>query len=234
MPQKNFTVSGLGEVLVVKRRGSKNIRLTITPAQLVKVTIPTYVPYAVGVSFATKKVGWINKHISQRPLKMPVSGSHIGKSHRLTIIPVSPDNRLSTAIRQGEITIKIPEGTGKGAADEKIRKACEKALKLEAEHLLPMRLMEVAQKYNFKYQDVKVKKLKARWGSCNSHQLISLSIYMMQLPWHLIDYVIIHELVHTRHMHHQKDFWDAFEAIMPNAKQLRREIKNYDPVLMPE
>ena len=234
MPQKIFTVGGLGPVLVVKRRGAKNVRLTITPAQIVKVTIPTYVPYGVGVSFASKKADWINQHKSQHPIRIPANGSHIGKSHRLIIIPVSPQSRLSTAIKQGEITIRIPEGTGKSIADEKIRKACEKALKIEAEHLLPMRLGEVAKKYNFKYQDVKIKKLKARWGSCSSHQLISLSIYMMQLPWHLIDYVLIHELVHTRHMHHQKDFWDAFEAILPSAKQLRRELKSYDPVLMPE
>ena len=234
MPQKNFTVSGLGPVLVVKRRGSKNIRLTITSTQQVKVTVPSYVPYAVGVSFAVKKTEWINKHLALRPKSVPVNGSRIGKSNRLIIVNISSQASLSTSVKHGEITVKIPAGTSQIVADEKIRKACERALKLEAEYLLPMRVEDFASKHNFSYQDVRIKKLKARWGSCTSNKLISLSIYLMQLPWHLIDYVIIHELVHTRHMHHQKNFWDELESILPSAKQFRKEIKNYDPVLMPE
>ena len=56
----------------------------------------------------------------------------------------------------------------------------------------------------------------------------------MQLPWHLIDYVLMHELVHTEIMQHGPVFWARLEAHMPNARNLRKEINTYQPVLAPK
>ena len=53
----------------------------------------------------------------------------------------------------------------------------------------------------------------------------------MLLPWDLIDYVIMHELSHTKALHHGSDFWKVFESVMPDAKKRRKEMKNYKPAL---
>jgi len=55
----------------------------------------------------------------------------------------------------------------------------------------------------------------------------------MQLPWELIDYVILHELTHTEYMHHGPDFWQALEKVRPQAKQFRREIRKFRPTIQP-
>jgi predicted metal-dependent hydrolase len=78
---------------------------------------------------------------------------------------------------------------------------------------------------------VQIRKLTARWGSCSSAKVITLSYYLMQLPWPLIDYVLLHELSHTEHMNHGSDFWGKFESVLPGAKVLRKEIRTYKPLV---
>jgi predicted metal-dependent hydrolase len=114
------------------------------------------------------------------------------------------------------------------------RKACERALKKEAEVLLGRRLQEISGRQALIYKNLKVKRLKTRWGSCSQDGIITLNYYLIQLPWELIDYVIVHELAHTRHLNHSRDFWNLVESIIPRAKERRKIIRNYRPVLLPE
>jgi hypothetical protein len=195
--------------------------------------MPAYLPYAVGLEFARKKQDWVIAHRAERTPAPLVSGACIGKSYRLVITDASADARLSTAVKGQEIQISIPAGTPAAEARAATERACERALKTEAEELLGRRLDYLAQKHNYTYKDVRVRKLRARWGSCNSQNLITLSIYLVQLPWHLIDYVLLHELVHTRHMHHQASFWNELTAALPDVNRLRKEIRAYNPSLLP-
>ncbi|MGZ6005017.1 MAG: M48 family metallopeptidase, partial [Candidatus Saccharimonadales bacterium] len=108
---------------------------------------------------------------------------------------------------------------------------CERALRQEAETLLPQRLKQLADKHDYSYTGVDIKKLKSRWGSCNQHHHISLNLYLMMLPWALIDYVLLHELNHTKHLNHSPSFWTEIETKMPHAKQLRKQLRAFQPSL---
>ena len=55
----------------------------------------------------------------------------------------------------------------------------------------------------------------------------------MQLPWHLIDYVLLHELVHTEQLDHSEAFWRRFEGVLPGAKRVRRELKTHQTAIAP-
>jgi predicted metal-dependent hydrolase len=72
-------------------------------------------------------------------------------------------------------------------------------------------------------------RLKGRWGSCDQDKNIVLNLFLMQLPWQLIDYVLLHELCHTMHLDHGPGFWQTFLMHKPTAKDLRREIRHYQP-----
>ena len=121
--------------------------------------------------------------------------------------------------------------TADAKVQEAAQKACLRALKLEASSLLPPRLKELAEIHGYSFNKVTIKKMKSRWGSCDSNQNIVLNQYLIQLPWHLIDYVLLHELNHTVHMHHSPKFWSALKALLPNVKALRKEIKEHHPTL---
>jgi predicted metal-dependent hydrolase len=97
----------------------------------------------------------------------------------------------------------------------KISAAGEAALRREAQALLPGELERLAKEHGFHYRAVGIRKSKTRWGSCSSKGNISLSLYLMLLPPHLREYVMLHELCHTIHMNHGPNFW----ALMDKCTQ---------------
>ena len=113
-----------------------------------------------------------------------------------------------------------------------LEKAINKCLKDEAIEVLPSRLNYLADKYGYNYADVKIKKMHSRWGSCSNLKVIALSYYLVQLPQELIDYVLLHELVHTKHMNHSLKFWNYLEADLPDVKLIRKQLKKYRPVIL--
>lgn len=97
--------------------------------------------------------------------------------------------------------------------------------KNEALLTLPSRVSHYARKMNLHPKEIRFKKMRRRWGSCNSHGIVTLNTMMMQLSYVHIDYIIVHELAHLRHMNHSKDFHDLVRSILGNEKLLRRELK---------
>ena len=96
-----------------------------------------------------------------------------------------------------------------------------------ARKILCRRIGELAQLHNFVYNRVSIRKQKTRWGSCSTKNNINLNANLLHLPSELIDYVLLHELVHTRVKNHSKDFWDELETVVPNARQVDRKLKDY-------
>lgn len=92
---------------------------------------------------------------------------------------------------------------------------------------LPARVEELAKKHHFSYTSVTCRHQKTRWGSCSFRNSISLNIEVMRLPLRLQDYIIVHELTHTVHKHHQKSFWEHLERVLPGALQMDREMKKW-------
>lgn len=104
----------------------------------------------------------------------------------------------------------------------------EKALRHEARRVLPGRLQALAAQCNFTYSGIRINNSKTRWASCSSRGSINLSLSIMLLPGHLIDYILLHELCHTREMNHSERFWALMDSVTGNkAKQLRQELKGY-------
>lgn len=91
-------------------------------------------------------------------------------------------------------------------------------LKKKAKEYIPARVEELAKKYSFKYNTIKITSAKTRWGSCTSKKNLNFSFYLIWAPERTIDYVIIHELSHLKHMNHSKKFRDLVESMIPDYK----------------
>ena len=89
------------------------------------------------------------------------------------------------------------------------------------------RLNELAKKFGFTYNRVFIRNQRTRWGSCSSRQNISLNIKLAVLPDGLADYIILHELVHTRIPNHSKEFWAELNRYVGNAKLLNSGLRKY-------
>ncbi|MDR2534354.1 MAG: M48 family metallopeptidase [Tannerellaceae bacterium] len=109
-----------------------------------------------------------------------------------------------------------------------LQRFIESALEHEAKRILPGRLRNLAEQYGFKYVSLRLANTKSRWGSCSTERRINISIALMLLPDHLIDYVILHELCHTVEMNHSARFWELMNNVTENrAFLLRKELKGY-------
>lgn len=114
------------------------------------------------------------------------------------------------------------------SVQELLRNAIVRALKKRAQGYLPPLLDELANRYGFRYKKVKITGSKSRWGSCSSAGNINLSCYLMLLPPHLMDYVLLHELAHTREMNHGPKFWEILDSLTEGrAHSLRAELRNF-------
>tara|TARA_B100000959_G_scaffold61167_1_gene64281 strand:- start:2310 stop:2858 length:549 start_codon:yes stop_codon:yes gene_type:complete len=101
-----------------------------------------------------------------------------------------------------------------------------------ARKILCRRIGELAQLHNFVYNRVTIRKQKTRWGSCSSKNNINLNANLLHLPFELIDYVLLHELVHTRIKNHSKDFWNELDSVVPNARKVDQRLKEYQYCLL--
>jgi hypothetical protein len=226
MSVRQFAIDDQINILVSKRSSSRRIRLTVSTEGQVKVSIPKWVPYSAAISFAKSKQDWIKKKIPETTILSP--GRQIGKNHRLVFKPTDKKT-ITSRLSDLEAIVFYPNQLDIG--DPKVQQAAKRiikrALRVQAERLLPIRVKELADKHGFKYGDLYIKCLKTRWGSCDSSKNITLNLYLMELPWELIDYVIMHELNHTEIMQHGPKFWQALEGRLPKCLELKKQIKSY-------
>ena len=73
------------------------------------------------------------------------------------------------------------------------------------------------------------RKTKRRWGSCSAKNELSFTSSLIQLPLECIEYIIVHELSHIKHKHHQKSFWLHVEEFMPDFREHEKVLKEYSP-----
>ena len=105
---------------------------------------------------------------------------------------------------------------------DKFKSSLKSWYKIKFKEIAIPRLNYFSDKYNLKINQVRFKNQKTLWGSCSSKNNINLNYLLVMAPMLVIDYVIIHELVHTVHKNHSENFWNAVEAIMPDYKKAKK------------
>lgn len=233
MASKKIELPDIGAVSLYKRKGARTIRLSINARGEVRVTQPYWLPYAAGEEFARSRQEWIAGHMTNRKSRLLEPGQFIGKQHRLVFEASPALSKINSRVEDQVIRITYPAalGTDDAAVQAAAHKASIRALRNEAEALLPGRLRQLAVRHGFTYRSVQVKQLTGRWGSCDSYRNIVLNLFLMQLSWELIDYVLLHELTHTNVLRHGPDFWRAMERVLPDVQIRRKIIRQHQPVV---
>ncbi len=102
--------------------------------------------------------------------------------------------------------------------------------KKEALRVFTARLLELNVNYHFSYKRVSVRNQKTRWGSCSKTGTLSFSYRLLFLPPEVRDYVLVHELCHTKEMNHSRRFWELVSQTVPNYKVLRRKLNGFNKI----
>ena len=230
MATKTFEIERIGKVTVYKRRNNRRINLSLTAQGAVRVSIPTWMPYLAGVNFARSKELWILSKHSNQQLKF-THGQIIAGTHHLYFAAEPNLVKTKSNVKSNLISIHYPSNLNIGHPDvqEVALKASIKVLRSKAEVKLQARVDFLSENLAIPYKNLKIKRLSRRWGSCDREKNIVLNLYLVQLPEDLIDYVICHELSHTRVLNHGSDFWIALKQISPNSPELKLKIRNFSP-----
>lgn len=219
-----------GKITIRRSARASQVRIRVAPDGTLRASLPLYAPLFLVKRLLKNSRDELRTIIEEhQPNVVFTDGMLIGKSHTLIIRPSSTS--LSVSRHGQQIIAHIPVGMTleDAAVVYKIREIMLIALRREAKSYLPKRLQFLATKYNFTYQKVRFSHASGRWGSCSSSGTISLNIALMKLPFELIDYVLIHELSHTKQMNHSADFWELVAIGDPNYKVHKRTLKNETP-----
>lgn len=233
MAVKHVDLPGIGPVTLVKSARSKAIRLSVKPGQI-RVTLPRWTPYMLGMQFAQQHAEWIKKQQQERPVQILEEERKIGKLHTLHFVQTPRTSHLRTTVTPTRVLVpyhphELPAGQ---AVQQRAEKAIIKALKKESAMLITPRLQRLAAQHGHSYAAVAYKQLTRRWGSCDSHTNLIFNCYLIQLSWEQIDYVICHELAHTKYMNHSPTFWRELTRMMPDARMIAKKVRSIQPGLL--
>ena len=228
----SFTDSEFGEIIVHKRRGSRNVSIKMGTDGRLVATVPPYTPllFIKQVVARSRQALRTMAQANNRPAEY-VDGQPIGKGHTLKAVSTGMVAEPKVSIKHQTLIVYLPQSTTLTSqqVQQLIRDAAVKILRREATAELPARLAELAKRHGFTYTRVRFSHAGGRWGSCSSTGTISLNIALMKLPDELITYVLIHELCHTRHMDHSAAFWQEVGKYDPHFRLHRRQIQRETP-----
>ena len=233
MTEEILHIDGIS-ITLFKSVRAKSLNITIKPFYGVRVSVPQTISFKKAKSIVEQRMDWIKKNLPRMQKAEDLftvfdwNTEFSTREHSLNLIQSKKDVLKST-IRNGLIKIDIPKGIEilTNEVQSEIRKGIENAWRKEAKSWLPNRVEELAKEHGFSFKKVAIKNAKTRWGSCSSDNNINLSLHLMRLPNYLIDYVILHELVHTKVKNHSPHFWQYLDQVCGNARKLDREVKSF-------
>lgn len=223
-------MADIGDVSFFRRRGSKSVKLKVDEQGRVSVTMPHYMPYTLAQQFVRKHTDWLHDQTSRRVTEL-TEGLRVGRVHLLRFVYDINAKQPVGRVTASQVIVRYSGEISDSSVQAAARAAATRALRREAQHFLPKRLSDIAAAEGYVYSGMSIKQLRGRWGSCDHTKHITLNLYLMQLPIECIDYVILHELAHTRALNHGPDFWQEFETHLPNARRMKKYMKQFQPTV---
>ncbi len=185
-------------ITIQKSKKIKTMSLNITPSLEVILKMPNSCSQARASAFLKEQEAWLKKTLSAMQEKYSLLHS-----------------RLETYQNKILVFDKVKNANDYTLTDLK------KILKTYLEQKLPL----IAQKMQTSYIHFSVRNNAKVLGSCSYHNRLSFALLLVCAQKEAIDYVIIHELAHTIHKNHSKNFWRCVQIFCPNYRALRERLK---------
>jgi len=212
---------------------ARRLRLTVRP-EGVEVVVPPRVPAHEVKSFIDSHRGWIHDKVETY---QALISRHAG-AERLedgTVIPfrgeptplsVALVDRVHPRVVEGDgFRLELPKHLPEETREVTIEQALTKHLKKQAKSDAEMAIERFGPPNELIPTGLRIKDQKRLWGSCTYAGLINLNWRLILAPVDVFDYVVVHELCHLRHRHHQPPFWHMVGEVMPDFERHRHWLK---------
>jgi len=222
----------VGDIRIdVIRKDIRNMHLAVyPPTGRVRISAPLKVKDDVIRLFAISKLAWIKRHkvnfktqerLSPREYKNRESHYYQGNRYLLNVIESEAPPKVVLRNKR-YIDLYVRPGTPTAKRHEVMQEWYRRELKRQ----IPALVSKWEKKMKMTVADWRVKLMKTRWGSCNTQKKrIWINLELAKKPVHLLEYIIVHEMVHLLERHHNKKFISYMDACIPNWRQLKTELK---------
>jgi len=194
----------------------------------VRATVPRVGSIKEARSFAERNADWFAKQLQKRQQKPPhpatwQHGTEIlyrGEKVQLVVSP-NPDGHR---VQFGDQTLHVPHAAN-------VRLVIERRLRKLATSELIARTLALAKLHGLAVKRITIRNQRSRWGSCSWRRTVSLNWRLIQMPDTVRDYIVLHELAHTREHNHSVRFWRLVEELCPNYRPAKLWINQHRGVL---
>ena len=212
---------------------ARRYRLFVDREGRPRVTIPRRGNRREAEAFAAKHADWLAEQLRRHAIRRASAqlwqvGTPI--PFRGQLIPIERHPDAEDCIRIGSEVIPVPFNPDVGRTD--MRPIIEKYLRNVAAIELPQRTLELAAAHNSPVRKITIRSQRSRWGSCSRRGTISLNWRLVQVPFEVRDYIILHELMHLREMNHSRRFWALVARACPNYKTSEAWLRRHSAGLL--
>jgi len=214
----------------------KNLAIHVHPDLNVEVEAPLGSELEEIKDKVLKRAGWILKqqrlferYSFELPPREYVSGEthrYLGRQYRLKVI-VKESGGGTVKMERGRILIHTSDP---GNQDKKkilledwYRKQAWRVFAERLEKWLPH-----FERFGKNQPSLMIRKMKSQWGSCTPEGKITLNLKLIQLPKHLIDYLIVHELSHLVELNHSGEFYSLLARVMPDWEERKEKLNRFE------
>ncbi len=225
-----------GAVHFRKLPRSRSIKISVRPDKGVLVTLPLHENFTNAELFLYDQAAWVASALRRVQSKKEEAQTVFTPetdfgtySRKVQLVPEARNNvRVQITAEIVYIYYPAHRSVHDKILQSVIRKAVEHAWKVEAHEVLPQRMEQLAAQCNLPYKQLSIKNTRSYWGICMPDNSITLSIHLMHLPSHLIDFIILHELCHTIHKNHGAKFWALLDRLAGGkARTYAKEMRKY-------
>jgi predicted metal-dependent hydrolase len=222
-------------LLMVRNPRARRYLLRVRPDGSARVTIPRGGSQSEAQSFVERNRGWLEQQLARLhaqprlPVSWPLGSAVLFRGEMVRIeagaaggLQVGTEHIKASRAALG-VPPAFPGSSPTGAesltgndANPDLRPAIERHFRALASAEFPARVAELAAQHQFTVRRVTVRNQKSRWGSCSRRGTISLNWRLLQTPPFVLDYLILHELAHLRHLNHSHRFWQEVERLCPD------------------
>lgn len=211
---------------VKKHRLAKHVKLRATEEHALEITVPARFNVKEIPHILEENKSWIIKHISRVRIKQPdILPEHIilnAINETWKVDYAACDARFEMIVRPNQEIVLVGRIHDKQLCKDKLIAW----VKNKSGKYLLDQLEMLSRSTGLIYHGAGIRDQSSLWGSCTVKKSISLNYKLIFLPQRLLQYVIIHELCHTKHLNHSEKFWNKVEEFDPEWRTHRKELRH--------
>jgi predicted metal-dependent hydrolase len=233
LEKRQTSINGRAIIYTLRRSfRARRVRLEISERNGLVIIVPRSYPADKLPGLIKSKERWISKHLQRlsqlEPLPAPrklKTGDTIPYLGRDCELIMQKNHSGEAVVLRGNKLAVIPDLFDNGMLEASL----EQWYRSEAARLISDIANRMVSQIGIDYKRIVIRGQKTRWGSCSRRKNLSFNWKLIMAPQPVVEYVVIHELLHLKEMNHSKKFWQLVAQNCPDWREHKKWLKDHEP-----